>query len=219
MSAVPDLSPAASRRSVLLGGVGVAVAATLAACGRSGPAPSPRSESASVPASPYVGDLRVVALAAAVENLAVAAYAQILTRAATGAYGTVPPAVAMFLEAAQVQHRDHARAWNALLSKAAVPPVVGTPLRSVPSLLSPLTMAATIRDVSTAASALETSLAQTCLVAVSSVTDPAALGLAAGIAPVEAQHAAVLNLFLATAPAPQSILATGSAISVDALTA
>jgi hypothetical protein len=149
----------------------------------------------------------------------VTAYAQVRTRATAGGYGAVPPAVTTFLAAAQAQHRDHAHAWNALLSKAGVPAVTGTPLRGVPSLLRPLTTAGTVRDLSTAASALETSLAQTCLAAVGSVADAAAVGLAAGIAPVEAQHAAVLNFFLATAPAPQPILPTGSAIRPDALTA
>lgn len=219
MTSVPAC-PSPSRRSVLLGGAGAAVAATLAACGRSAPDPaSPPPSFSSPAASPYTGDLRVVALAAAVENVAVTAYTLVRTRAAAGGYGTVPPAVATFLTTARTQHRDHSRAWNALLSRAGKPAVTGTPLRNVPSLLSPLTTAATIRDLATAASALEASLAQTCLAAAGSITDPGALGLAAGIAPVEAAHAAVLHFFLATAPAPRSMLPTSSAVSPNTLTA
>jgi hypothetical protein len=198
--------------------VGVTVAATLAACGRSGAAPSPRRSTSSSSASRYVGDLRIVALAAATENLAVTAYTRVQAQMTSGGYGRVPPAVTAFVATAHAQHRDHARAWNALLSEAGAPPVTGTPLSGVPALLRPLTQAGTVHDLTTAASALETSLAATCLAAVGSVADAGILGLAAGIAPVEAQHAAVLNFFLATAPAPQSILQTGSAFSPDVLT-
>ncbi|HEY5335860.1 MAG TPA: ferritin-like domain-containing protein [Mycobacteriales bacterium] len=203
---------------MLLGGVGVTVGATLAACGRSRPTTASHRPTSSSPVSPYVGDLRVVALAAATENLAVAAYARARTRATAGGYGTVPLAVATYLAAAQAQHLDHADAWNGLLSKAGAPPVVGTPLRSAPSFLRSLTTATTVGNLTTAASALEAALAQTCLAAVGSVADVAVLGLAAGIAPVEAQHAAVLNFFLATAPTPQSFLPTGSAIVSSDLT-
>ena len=45
----------------------------------------------------YTGDLKVVALAAALENLAVTAYQGALTMAGKGQLGAVPPAVATFV--------------------------------------------------------------------------------------------------------------------------
>ena len=57
----------------------------------------------------YTGDLKVVALAAALENLAVTAYQGALTMAGKGQFGAVPPAVATFVTDAMAQHKDHAR--------------------------------------------------------------------------------------------------------------
>lgn len=161
----------------------------------------------------------MVALAAALENLVVAGYALVLTRATAGAYGTVPPALQAFATTAQAQHRDHAGAWNAVLTKAGKPPVTGTPLSSAQSTVAALTAATTATAVASAAAALELTLAQTCLEAVGAGSEPGLIALAATIAPVEAQHAAVLNLLLGTAPAPHSSLQTGSAVQPGVLTA
>ena len=68
--------------------------------------------------SKYTGDLKVVALAAALENLAVAGYGLALSNAGKGKYGKVPPAVAEFVVTAQKQHKDHANAWNGVLKQA-----------------------------------------------------------------------------------------------------
>lgn len=215
---------ATSRRSILLGGLSAAAAAGLTACSGSSrgvrhAAAHPSTAPASSGASPYVGPLRALALAAALDNLAVQAYAVARTRAAGSGYGSVPPAVTAFLTAAQAQHREHASAWNARLSAGGAPPVTAVPLRGAASLLAPFHAAATVHDLETAAGTLELALAQTCLAAINGLTDAADLGLAAAVAPVEAQHAAILNMFLGTTPVPAATLSTGSAVSPDTLTA
>lgn len=215
----PRSLPPASRRSVLLGGVGTAVA-VLAGCSRAENATPPVAPSPPASAGgAYAGDLRVLALSAALENLAVRAYARVRTRAAAGGYGSVPPAVTAFVAAAQAQHREHAAAWNGLLSAAGRPPVTGIPVRGAASLQATLTGAASVHDLAAAAAALEVTLAQTFLAAVGTLTDPHALGLAAAVAPVEAQHAATVNLLLGSPPVPQPTLGTGSAVPPSAFTA
>lgn len=212
--------PSASRRGVLLGGVGAAVAVAVAGCSRAENAtPLPAPTTTSTPTSPYAGDLRLVALVAAAENLAVRTYTRVRARAAAGGYGTVAPAVATFVPAALAQHREHAAAWNGLLTAAGRPEVTGVPVRGASSLEAPLTTASSGHDLAAAAAVLELALAETCLAAVGALTDAHAVGLAAAVAPVEAQHAAVLNLILGSAPAAQSTLPTGAAIPLDAFTA
>jgi hypothetical protein len=98
----------ASRRSLLVGTVGLVGLGALAACGKDD------KDTAAMPSasgSVYTGDLRVVALAAALENLAVAAYDGALKRATSGQLGTVPPAIGTFIQRAVcelsvVRHRS-----------------------------------------------------------------------------------------------------------------
>ena len=70
-------------------------------------------------------DLKVAALATGLENLAVAAYQAGIDAATAGKLGTVPPAVVTFAQTAQMQHKDHADAWNAILTAAGKPTVTG----------------------------------------------------------------------------------------------
>ena len=94
---------ALARRNFLMGMGGAVLLGGLAARGsKSSAASSPATSaaaaaatsaatSAKASASPYTGDLQVVALAAALENLAVTAYKGALTMAGAGTYGKVPP--------------------------------------------------------------------------------------------------------------------------------
>jgi hypothetical protein len=215
-----------ARRGFLLGGVGVGAALALAACSSSSTSPggstsasaaSSGSASASS-ASKYVGDLKVVALATALENQAVGAYQAALSAATAGKLGTVPAAVATFVQTAMGQHQDHAKAWNAVLSGAGVPTITDVPLSNQPATLRALSGASTVGDVAMLALELENQAAQTYLFAAANVSSAGGISTAASIAPVEAMHAAILQFVLGEYPVPDDFLGTGKAASATLLT-
>ncbi|HVU60140.1 MAG TPA: ferritin-like domain-containing protein [Mycobacteriales bacterium] len=212
----------ASRRNFLLGSFAVVGAGALAACGGSSSAGSSAAKgSTSSPSgsSPYSGDLKVVALAAALENLAVAGYGLVLANAGKGVYGKVPPAIAQFATVVQKQHSDHAAAWNGVLRSAGLPQVSGTPLTIAPQAVSALKSAKTLPDVAKVALGLENTAAQTYVFAAANVTDPGGIATAASIAPVEAMHASILSFVLGQYPVPNSDIGITGAVQPSALTA
>jgi hypothetical protein len=215
-----------ARRSFLIGVGGVAVIGGVAACSSSSkktttastPPAATGSGSASAGASKYTGDLKVVALAAALENLAVAAYSGALTMAGAGKLGTVPPAVATFVTTAMAQHKDHAQAWNGVLSKANLPTITGTPLTITASEVAMLQASKSVVDVAKVALALEDAAAATYTFATENVTDAGGIMTAATIQPVETMHAAILNFVLGQYPVPVSFIGTSNAVQPSALT-
>ncbi|WP_327071104.1 ferritin-like domain-containing protein [Kitasatospora sp. NBC_01302] len=218
-----DAPREAGRRRFLLGAGGAAVALTLAACSSSKSGGSAGSSGTSMPASDsasgqYTGDLRVVALATALENQAVGAYQAALDAAKAGKLGTVPPAVGTFITTAQAQHADHAKAWNAVLTGAGKPAITTVPLSNQPATLQALNAATDVGTVAKLALSLEDQAAQTYLFATYSVTSPAGIATAATIAPVEAMHAAILNYVLGQYPVPDDFLPVDKAASPSLLT-
>ncbi|MFE9423706.1 ferritin-like domain-containing protein [Kitasatospora sp. NPDC006697] len=217
----------AGRRRFLLGAGGLGAALVLAACSSSKPASTGSSAGASMPASgsasgsasgTYTGDLKVVALATALENQAVGAYQAALDAAKAGKLGTVPPAVATFITTAQAQHADHAKAWNAVLTGAGKPAITDVPLSNQPATLQALSAATDVGTVAKLALSLEDQAAQTYLFATYNVTSPGGIATAATIAPVEAMHAAILNYVLGQYPVPDDFLPTDKAASPTLLT-
>lgn len=227
-----EQAPAASatRRRFLAGAGGTAAALALAACSSSkstSKAPGPSSSGtastaptgSSTPASSrYTGDLKVVALATALENQAVAAYTAALAAAGAGKLGTVPPAVATFVKTAMSQHADHAKAWNAVLTGAGVPEITDVPLSNQPATLQALGAVTDVGGVAKLALQLEDQAAQTYLFAAYNVTSPGGIATAATIAPVEAMHAAILNFVLGQYPVPDDFLPVDKAASPSLLT-
>jgi hypothetical protein len=226
-------SAALSRRGVLSGVGGLLALGTLTACGASqnavtAPSPGAPSPGSPLPGSPtpstsggasiYTGDFKVVALAAALENLAVAAYGGALKKAAAGSLGTVPPAIATFITTVRKQHADHAAAWNAVLTKATLPPISGTPLTNAASTVAALNKVTTVPQVAKLALALENGAADTYTSAVGSVKNAAGIMIAATIQPVEAMHAAILHFVLGQYPVPDSFIGVADAASTDQLT-
>ena len=214
-----------ARRGFLLGGVGVGATLALAACSSSSSPVTSSSGSAaaagsagSSSAGKYVGDLKVVALATALENQAVGAYQAALNAATAGKLGTVPAAVATFVTTAMSQHQDHAKAWNAVLSGAGVPVITGVPLSNQPATLQALSGASTVGAVAKLALSLEDQAAQTYLFAAANVSSAGGISTAASIAPVEAMHAAILQFVLGDYPIPDSFLGTSKAASTTLLT-
>ncbi|GAA1943160.1 ferritin-like domain-containing protein [Kitasatospora viridis] len=215
----------AGRRRFLLGAGGAAVAVTLAACSSSKSGGSAASSAASGAASmsgsasgQYTGDLKVVALATALENQAVGAYQAALDAAKAGKLGTVPPAVATFITTAMGQHADHAKAWNAVLTGAGKPAITNVPLSNQAATVQALNAATDVGTVAKLALSLEDQAAQTYLFATYNVTSPGGIATAATIAPVEAMHAAILNYVLGQYPVPDDFLPTDKAASPSLLT-
>jgi Ferritin-like domain len=222
---VPDGTGRAdpARRRFLLGAGGLAAALALAACSsndKNTSASSTKGVGGATTKAPgtYTGDLKVVALAVALENQAVGAYRATLAAAKAGKLGTVPPAVATFVTTAMAQHADHAKAWNSVLTGAGKPAITGVPLTNQAATTAALGKAASVGDVAKLALQLEDQAAQTYLFATYSVTSPAGIQTAATIAPVEAMHAAILNYVLGQYPVPDDFLPTDKAANPALLT-
>jgi hypothetical protein len=210
----------ATRRGFFLGAAGAVALGAAAACS-SGSSGAPSSATPSAPAPPeetYTGDLKVVALATALENLAVTAYDGALKKAGAGELGTVPPAVATFVQTARKQHADHAQAWNAVLSKAGKPTVDDTPLSITADQVALLTAAKSVPDVAKLALNLENIAAQTYTFATANVSDAGGIMTAATIQPVETMHAAILNFILGQYPVPDSFIGITNSLKPDMLT-
>jgi hypothetical protein len=210
----------ANRRTFLLGGAAVVGGAALAACGSSssGGTPSNGSTTGSGTTSKYSGDLKVVALAAALENLAVAGYGLVLKSAGKGKYGKVPPAIAQFIQTVQSQHMDHASAWNSVLTANNLPEVSNAPLTITAPSVKALQSAKTVPAVAAVALGLENAAAETYVFATANVTDAKGIATAASIAPVEAMHAAILSFVLGKYPVPNTDIGISKAVPPSAFT-
>jgi len=206
----------ASRRKFLLGTGAVMGAVVLAACSSSSSSSSGSSgASAATPTTegPLTGDLAVAALGASLENLAVATYQAGLNAATAGKLGAVPPAVATFATTAQSQHKDHAAAWNAILTSAGKSSVSGVDTTVNTGVIQPaFAKVTTIVELAQLALALETVAAATYLNGIqNALTSTGAIQTAGSIQPVEMQHVAILNFVLGTYPVPNSFASTTGA--------
>jgi hypothetical protein len=195
-----------SRRRFLIGG-GVALGGLAFVACSSGKSSGDKT-STSAPANganKLTGDLAVVALAAALENLAVGTYQAGIKAATAGKLGAVPPAVVTFATAAQSHHEQHAAAWNAILIASKTPPVRGVDTTVKAGVVDPAFAKLTdASGLATLALELENIAAATYLSAISTITTPAGIKTAATIEPVELQHAAILHFVLGTYPVPDA---------------
>jgi hypothetical protein len=209
-----------ARRRFLLGAGAAGLGLALAACGSgAGSSPgSPATSPSTKAASPYTGDLKVVALATALENQAVGAYQAALRAAQAGKLGSVPPAVATFAQTAMSQHSDHAKAWNGVLSSAGKPMITTVPLSGQPQVLQALGSVNSVGGVANLALQLENQAAQTYLFAAFNVGSAGGVATASTIAPVEAMHAAILGFVLGQYPVPDNFLGVDKAASPSTLT-
>ena len=184
----------------LLGGLVVAnrMASPAGASTRAGRgAARPRQEK-------LTGDLAVVALAAALENLAVGTYQAGIDAATAGKLGAVPPAIVTFATTAQAQHKDHAAAWNAILSSAGKQPVTGVDQTVKAEVDKQFAQVTDVGGLAKLALGLEDVAAATYLAAIDVVKAPAGIRTAATIEPVELQHSAILRFVLGEYPVPDA---------------
>lgn len=217
-SGVDGITSAATTRRRFLLGAGIALGGVaLAACGSSSSSKSKSknttaSTSAGGGSQKLTGDLAVVALATALENTAVATYQAGIDAANAGKLGTVPPAVVTFAQTAQMQHKAHADAWNAILAQAGKAKVTGVDLTVKNAVVDPAF--AQVKDVpglAKLALQLENVAAATYLSGIGAISDPGGIKTAASIQPVEMQHAAILNFVLGQYPVPDTFAKTDGA--------
>jgi hypothetical protein len=196
---------------------GVAGVALLAACSSSSSASSTPSSTASSPMATgsaaamtggegqaLSGDLQVVALAASLENSAIATYAAGIKAATAGKLGTVPPAVVTFATTAMAQHQDHAQAWNAVLTASGKQPVTAADPVLQPTINKAFATVTNATGLAKLALLLENTAGQTYQNGLSVITSAAGIKTAASIQPVEFQHAAILYFVLGKYPVPQA---------------
>lgn len=199
-----------SRRAFVLGISGLGVGLALEACG-GGTAAAP---------SPYTGELRTAALAAALENQAVSAYQAIDSALRAGKLGPQVPALAAFVRTAMAHHVQHAATWNAILGAAHKPTITGVPLTGNADVMSAVGGASDVAAAVAAVQRLEVQAAQTYTAAIEQLTGLGpAVSAAATIAPVEAMHAAALGYVFSGQSAVVGFLGTGGAVPITALTA
>jgi hypothetical protein len=203
-----------SRRGFLIGAGALAGGAVLAACSSNSSSSTTTTKAASSGSSTagkLTGDLAVAALAASLENLAVAAYGDVLTAAGANKLGTIPPAVATFVTTVKGQHAQHAQAWNSAIVAAGhaavttpdpvLTPVIVADFKKVTDVTGAAKLALTLEDVAAA----------TYQSAISAVKATSSVKVAASIQPVEMQHAAILNFVLGQYPVPNAFSPTASA--------
>jgi hypothetical protein len=210
------------RRKFLIGTGGLAGIGLLAACGSSSTVtPSPSSvSSAAASASPATaggegqqlsGDLRVVAMAASLENSGIATYTAGLKAATAGKLGTVPPAIVTFAETARSQHEDHQKAWNAVLTSAGKQPVTAVDPAIQPTIDTAFSKVTTVTGLAELALMVENIAGETYQNGLSVIKSAAGIKTAASIQPVEFQHAAILSFVLGKYPVPDAFTGTSSA--------
>jgi len=198
-----------SRRGFLIGAGAVAGGALLAACSSGSSSPTTTAAPKSSPSGgsssgKLTGDLAVAALAASLENLAVAAYGDVLTAAGAGKLGTVPPAVATFVTTAKGQHAQHAQAWNSAIVAAGHPAVTATDPVLTPVITADFAKVTDVPGAANLALMLENVAAETYQNAISVVKATSSVKVAASIQPVEMQHSAILYFALGQYPVPNA---------------
>jgi hypothetical protein len=191
------------RGFLLLAGGATGAAALLGACGGSSSARPPDVKPVITSPNHLEGDLSVAALLASMENLLVSVYQEGIDK--KDKFGTFPPGVMAVVTAAQQQHKDHAVAWNGILTGAGKPGVTGVDL-SVKSAAvdAPLARARDYSSLLSLCHDLGTVTASTYQAAIGALQNVAALKVAASIHTVEHEHVAVLNFLLGRNPPPDS---------------
>ena len=138
-------------------------------------------------------DVTMLQTSASIENLAVAVYAKALTLPAS-VNGAGNPVIAKFVTTTKQQHSDHAQAFNAAITKLGGKPQTGIDQPVYDGVVTPaLGKIKGPADVVGLALTLEDAAAQTYVKFAGDGSDSNAISAWATIAPVEAQHAAVLR--------------------------
>ncbi len=192
------------RRQFLLVAGATGGAGLLAGCGSSSPARPPDDTPVVTSPEHLEGDLSIAALLASLENLLVSVYQEGIDNA-KDKFGTIPPPIMSVITTAQRQHREHAAAWNGILTGAGKPGVAGVNLNAKAENVNvPLARAKDYGALLSICQELGNLTATTYQAALGALQNVAALKVAASIHPVEHQHIAVLNFLLGRNPPADS---------------
>ncbi len=152
-------------------------------------------------------DTEGLMLNASLENLAVFAYMSALEAAPKGMFGkTVPDAVAGFAKEAMAQHKEHAEAFNAAITKAGGQAYSDPTPALTPTVKQLFAKVDSVPKLAMLALTLENTAAATYTKQMGEFTSPEALSAIATIAPVERQHAAILTYVLGDYPVPDTFV-------------
>src|SRR5919202_3184930 len=166
------------RRRFLLAGAAATGAGVLAACG-GGDEPRPEDNPSGPRPDRLDGDLAVAALLVSLENLLVSVYQEVLDKREK--LGPLPQAAVTLVETVQKQHREHAGAWNGILTGAGKPGITGVNLTVKTMTAEPGLLR--MRDggaLLSVSQELETITAATYLAAIGAIDNNAALKVAGG---------------------------------------
>ena len=191
------------RRFLLLVGGAAGSAAVLSACGDGSTARPPDDKPVITSPDHLDGDLSVAALLASMENLLVSIYQEGIDK--KDKFGTFPPGVMAVVTTAQQQHKDHAVAWNGILTGAGKPGITGVNLTvKTAAVEAPLARAKDYTALLSICHDIGIVTASTYQAAIGALQNVAALKVAASIHPVEHEHIAVLNFLLGRSQPPDS---------------
>lgn len=158
-------------------------------------------------------DLKLGALAASLEVLAVNTYGAALDAAKKGALGDVPPAVAEFVTTAQKQHQAQLDKWNEVLTGAGQDEVTEPPADLEKTVNDEFGKVKDVAGAAKLARDLEQIAAATYLSVIPMLATEDAIGLVASIQPIDMQHVAILNFALGEYPVPDTFATTDKAVS------
>lgn len=152
-------------------------------------------------------DADALKLNASIENLAVFAYTSALEAAPKGKFGNnVPKAVAEFATHAKAQHAEHAQAFNAALTNAGQQAYTDPTPALAPAVQDMFAKTDTVPKLAMLALTLENTAAATYVQQMGGESSQPVLSAVATIAPVERQHAAILNYVLGNYPIPDTFV-------------
>lgn len=201
----------ASRRTFLLGSGAGLGAFVLAACSKS------KASNVSSAGSPTTaggggqqlsGDLQFIAMSASLENLAVGTYQAAIDAVTAGKLTNVPKAVVAFAQTAQSQHKDHAEAFNGLLTAVGHAKVTQPDMAVKPIVDQAFAQVTDVPGLAKLARLLENTAAATYQAGIGTLENQKAIQTLASIQPVERQHAAILSFVLGDYPVPDAFSRT-----------
>jgi len=214
----PGRPSSPGRRRFLAAAGGAAGATLLAACSGTASSSSSGSSNSALAVSTgsgegqhLAGDLLVAGLAASLEASGIATYTAGIADAKAGKFGSVPPAMVTFAQTVVSQHRDHQKAWNALLTGAGKEPVTAVDPVLQPKINAAYSEVTNVTELTLLVLSVETVAGETYQNALATIKSPAAIKTAAAIEPVEFQHVAILNYLLGDYPVTAAFTSTTSA--------
>ena len=194
-----------TRRTFLAGTAVAGGGVLLAACGDT-------TASSPTAAAGLGADEKIVRLAASLEVIAIDAYTKAMAAVTAGKFGTsVPPAIGEFAKTAMTQHTDHLQAWNGILIGANLSKQTDPDPALTATVTAGLAALTDLKSLATLALGLETVAVETYTYGSAAIASQAGRQVALTIAPVEAQHVAILNFVLGVYPG--TLDATGKPLS------